>query len=198
MIKIKQAIVVEGKYDKITLSNLVDAVIIPTNGFAVYKDKETVELIKMFAEKTGVIILTDSDSAGFQIRSRLKNIIGAGKVINVFIPEITGKEKRKRTPSKQGLLGVEGMTKEVLLKAFERAGVFADESGENNNPVTKADLLDLGLCGGENSAKLRKALQLKLGFPSGLSANMLLEAVNSLYSREEFLNVSLKILGELK
>ena len=198
MIKIKQAIVVEGKYDKITLSNLVDAVIIPTNGFAVYKDKETAELIKMFAEKTGVIILTDSDSAGFQIRSRLKNIIGNGKVINVFIPEITGKEKRKRTPSKQGLLGVEGMTKEVLLKAFERAGVFADESGENNNPVTKADLLDLGLCGGENSAKLRKALQLKLGFPSGLSANMLLEAVNSLYSREEFLNVSLKILGELK
>ena len=198
MIKIKQAIVVEGKYDKITLSNLVDAVIIPTNGFAVYKDKETVELIKMFAEKTGVIILTDSDSAGFQIRSRLKNIIGTGKVINVFIPEITGKEKRKRTPSKQGLLGVEGMTKEVLLKAFERAGVFADESGENNDPVTKADLLDLGLCGGENSAKLRKALQLKLGFPSGLSANMLLEAVNSLYSREEFLNVSLKILGELK
>ncbi len=198
MIKIKQAIVVEGKYDKITLSNLVDAVIIPTNGFALYKDKETADLIKMFAEKTGVIILTDSDSAGFQIRSRLKNIIGNGKVINVFIPEIAGKEKRKRTPSKQGLLGVEGMTKEVLLKAFERAGVFADESGENNNPVTKSDLLDLGLCGGENSAKLRKALQLKLGFPSGLSANMLLEAVNSLYSREEFLNVSLKILGELK
>lgn len=197
MIKIKQAIIVEGKYDKITLSNLVDAVIIPTNGFSIYKDRETAELIKMFAEKTGVIILTDSDSAGFQIRGRLKNIIGGGKIINVFVPEIRGKEKRKRAPSKQGLLGVEGMSGEILLSAFERAGVFAEEREEKKNPVTKADLMDLGLCGGENSAKRREFLQEKLGFPKQLSANMLVEVVNAMYEREEFLDVSQKILGEI-
>lgn len=198
MIKINKAVIVEGKYDKITLSNYVDAVIIPTNGFSIYKDGETAALIKMFAEKTGVIVLTDSDSAGFQIRARIKNIIGGGKITNVYIPEISGKEKRKRAPSKQGLLGVEGMTEKILLEAFERAGVFAEECAENKDPVTKADLFDLGLCGGENSAVKRKLLQQKLGFPSGLSANMLIEAVNALYSREEFLNVSQKILGELK
>ena len=198
MIKINKAIIVEGKYDKITLSNYVDAVIIPTNGFSIYKDEETAALIKMFAEKTGVILLTDSDSAGFQIRSRLKNIIGCGKITNVYIPEIIGKEKRKRAPSKQGLLGVEGMTEKVLLAAFERAGVFAEECTQKNDPVTKADFFDLGICGGENSAVKRRMLQKKLGFPSGLSANMFLETVNALYSREEFLNVSQKILGELK
>lgn len=198
MIKINQAIIVEGKYDKITLSNLVDAVIIPTNGFSIYKDKETAALIKMFAEKTGVIILTDSDSAGFQIRGRLKNIIGGGKITNVFIPEIRGKEKRKSVPSKQGLLGVEGMSKEILLEAFARAGVFAEETPEKTNLTTKADLMDLGLCGGENSAKRREFLQEKLGFPKRLSANMFLEAVNAMYAREEFLDVSQKILGELK
>lgn len=198
MIKINQAIIVEGKYDKITLSNLVDAVIIPTNGFSIYKDKETAALIKLFAEKTGVIILTDSDSAGFQIRGRLKSIIGGEKITNVFIPEIRGKEKRKREPSKQGLLGVEGMKREVLLEAFRRAGVFAEEGEAKTDPVTKADLFDLGLCGGRNSAKLREALQERLGFPKRLSANMLLEAVNAMYSRGEFLDVSQRILGELK
>ncbi len=198
MIKIDKAIIVEGKYDKITLSNYVDAVIIPTNGFSIYKDGETAALIKMFAQKTGVIVLTDSDSAGFQIRSMLKNIIGGGNITNVYIPEISGKEKRKRSPSKQGLLGVEGMTQKVLLEAFERAGVFAEECTEKKDPVTKADLFDLGLCGRENSAMKRKQLQQKLGFPTRLSANMLLEAVNALYSREEFLNVSQKILGDLK
>ena len=196
MIKIRQAIIVEGKYDKITLSNLVDAVIIPTNGFSIYKDTETAELIKMFAEKTGVIILTDSDSAGLQIRNRLKSIIGGGKIINVYIPEIRGKEKRKRAPSKQGLLGVEGMTKEALVEAFSRAGVFAEEGVENLNPVTKADLLELGLYGGENSAELRRKLQREIGLPSGLSANMLLEAVNVMYTRGEFLDIARNIFGE--
>lgn len=198
MIKIKQAIIVEGRYDKITLSNLVDAVIIPTNGFSIYKDKETAELIKMFAEKTGVIILTDSDSAGIQIRNRLKSMIGAGEVINVYVPEIRGKEKRKRAPSKQGLLGVEGMTREVLLEAFRRAGVFAEEKCGNKDPVTKADLLELGLIGSEHSSKLRAELQLKLGLPTGLSANMLLQAVNAMYSRGEFLEITAAFLGELK
>ena len=194
MIKIKQAIIVEGKYDKITLSSFVDAVIIPTNGFSIYKDRETAELIKLFAEKTGIIILTDSDSAGIQIRNRLKSIIKSGEVINVFIPEISGKEKRKRAPSSQGLLGVEGMTKEVLLKAFERAGVFSEEREKNENPVTKADLLDLGLVGKENSSRLREQLLRELGLPTKLSANMLLETVNVMYSRGEFLGIADNII----
>ncbi|MDE7362774.1 MAG: DUF4093 domain-containing protein [Oscillospiraceae bacterium] len=187
MLKIKQAIIVEGKYDKIRLSNLVDAVIIPTNGFALYHDKETVELIKMFAKKTGIIILTDSDSAGFQIRSRLRSITRGGEVINVYIPDIMGKERRKRAPSAEGKLGVEGVDDEILLEAFRRAGVFAEERTAPNDPITKADLMELGYVGGENSAEKRAGLQRSLGLPARLSANMLLEVLNVMYSREEFL-----------
>lgn len=188
MIKIKQAIIVEGRYDKIKLSSLVDALIIPTNGFALYKDKETSELIKMLAKKTGVIILTDSDSAGFQIRSRLRSIIKEGEVINVYIPDVFGKERRKRVPSKQGKLGVEGMTAEVLLEAFRKAGVISEgETAPKSDPITKADFVELGLSGGENSAERRAALQRRLGLPELLSANLLLEILNVNYTREEFL-----------
>ncbi len=189
MIKIKQAIIVEGKYDKIRLSNLTDALIIPTNGFSIYKDKETAELIKTLAKKTGIIILTDSDSAGLQIRNALRNIVREGEVINVYIPDIPGKERRKRAPSKQGLLGVEGIDDEILLKAFEKAGVFAEKSAAKEDPITKADLVELGLSGGENSAAARAALQKKLGLPERLSANLLLEILNVMYSREEFLGI---------
>lgn len=187
MLKIRQAIIVEGKYDKIRLSNIVDAVIIPTNGFAIYRDKETAELIKMFAKKTGIIILTDSDSAGFQIRSRLRELTRGGEVINVFIPDIAGKERRKHTPSAEGKLGVEGVCDEVLLEAFRRAGVFAEERGAPEDPVTKSDLMDAGLVGGDNSARKRAELQRALGLPERLSANMLLEVLNAMYSRNEFL-----------
>ena len=186
MIKIKQAIIVEGRYDKIKLSNLVDAVIIPTDGFAVFKDRETAELIKMLAKKTGIIILTDSDSAGFQIRARVREIAREGEVINVYIPDVEGKEKRKRKPSKQGLLGVEGIDDKTLLEAFERAGVFAEKVPAPTDPITKADLMELGLVGGNNSASLREKLQRRLGLPARLSANMLLEILNVMYSREEF------------
>lgn len=186
MIKIKQAIIVEGRYDKIKLSNLVDAVIIPTDGFAVFKDRETAELIKMLAQKTGIIILTDSDSAGFQIRARVREIAREGEVINVYIPDVEGKEKRKRKPSKQGLLGVEGIDDKTLLEAFERAGVFAEKIPAPTDPITKADLMELGLVGGNNSASLREKLQRRLGLPARLSANMLLEILNVMYSREEF------------
>ncbi len=189
MIKIKQAIIVEGKYDKIRLSNLTDALIIPTNGFSIYKDKETAELIKTLAKKTGIIILTDSDSAGLQIRNALRNIVREGEVINVYIPDVHGKERRKRAPSKQGLLGVEGIDDEILLKAFEKAGVFAEKSAAKEDPITKADLVELGLSGGENSAAARAALQKKLGLPERLSANLLLEILNVMYSREEFLGI---------
>ena len=182
----------EGKYDKIRLSNLVDALIIPTNGFAIYKDKETAELIKTLAKKTGIIILTDSDSAGLQIRNALRNIVREGKVINVYIPDIYGKERRKRMPSKQGLLGVEGIDDEILLKAFEKAGVFAEKLSVPKEPITKADLVEWGLSGGANSAAYRAELQKKLGLPERLSANLFLEILNVMYSREEFL----KLLSE--
>lgn len=190
MIKIKQAIIVEGKYDKIRLSNIIDAVIIPTNGFAIYKDKETAELIKNLARKTGIIILTDSDSAGLQIRNALRNIVREGEVVNVYIPDVHGKERRKRTPSKQGLLGVEGIDDETLLAAFEKAGVFAQKDLKPKEPVTKADFVELGLSGGNNSAVLRAALQKKLGLPERLSANLLLEIINVMYSREDFLKIA--------
>lgn len=190
MIKIKQAIIVEGRYDKIRLSNLFDAVIIPTNGFALYKDKETAELIRFLAKKTGIIIVTDSDSAGFQIRTRLRNIAADGEVINVYVPDIKGKERRKRAPSKQGLLGVEGISDEILLEAFRKAGVFGGEAGGAEServPITKADLMELGLVGGADSAAARAKLQKKLGLPERLSANMLLEILNVMYSRGDFL-----------
>lgn len=184
MIKIKQAIIVEGKYDKIKLSSLVDAVIITTNGFGLYKDNETAELIKTLAKKTGIIILTDSDSAGFKIRSRIRSIVREGEIINVYIPDVFGKEKRKDAPSKEGKLGVEGMSGEVLLSAFERAGVFAERTEQKSDPITKADLMDKGLIGGENSAEKRAALQRRLGLPERLSANMLLEILNVMYDRD--------------
>lgn len=187
MIKINQAVIVEGKYDKIRLSNIVDAVIIPVNGFSIYKDKETAELIKTLARTTGIVILTDSDSAGFQIRNKIKDLARDGKVTHVYIPDIEGKEKRKREPSKQGLLGVEGISDDILLKAFDIAGVTAQKAENPKDPITKSDLLDLGLVGGQDSARRRAELQKKLGLPERLSANMLLEILNVMYSKEDFM-----------
>lgn len=189
MIKIKQAVIVEGKYDKIRLSNIVDAVIIPVNGFSIYRDKETAELIRSLAKTTGIVILTDSDSAGFQIRNKIKNLARGGEVKHVYVPDIKGKEKRKRAPSKQGLLGVEGIPDEVILEAFEKAGVSAVKSeAPKGDPITKADLMELGLVGGENSAERRAELGRRLGLPERLSANMLLEILNVMYTRESFLS----------
>lgn len=186
MIRIKQAVIVEGKYDKIRLSNIIDTIIVPVNGFSVYKDKETAELIGMLARKTGIVILTDSDSAGFQIRNKIKELARGGEVIHVYVPDIKGKERRKREPSKQGLLGVEGIDDEILLEAFRKAGVFAEPSDRPRDPITKADLLECGLIGGENSAERRAELQRRLGLPERLSANMLLEMLNVMFTREEF------------
>lgn len=187
MIKIKQAVIVEGKYDKIRLSNIIDTVIVPVHGFSVYRDRETAELIKTLARTRGIVILTDSDSAGFQIRNKIKEIARGGSVINVYVPDIKGKERRKREPSKQGLLGVEGISDDVILEAFNKAGVTAEKSEEPKDPITKADLADLGLIGGENSSQKRAELQKKLGLPERLSANMLLEMLNIMYTRERFL-----------
>lgn len=189
MVKIKQAVIVEGKYDKIRLSNVVDAVIVAVNGFSVYRDRETAELIKLLARTTGIVILTDSDSAGFQIRNKIKELARGGEVKHAYIPDIRGKERRKKEPSKQGLLGVEGISDDILLEALEKAGVFAEKTDVRKEPVTKADLMELGLVGAENSSQKRMELQKRLGLPQRLSANMLLDIVNAMYSREEFLRL---------
>lgn len=186
MIKIRQAVIVEGKYDKIKLSSVADALIITTDGFGIFKDAEKKALIQSLAVSRGIIILTDSDSAGFRIRSHIRGFVKQGEIINVYIPDILGKERRKALPSKQGTLGVEGMSPEVLLEALEKAGVTAERSSPKSDPVTKADLLELGLIGKDNSARKRAELQRELGLPSQLSVNLFLEIINVQYSRQEF------------
>lgn len=194
-IHINQPIIVEGKYDKIKLESLIDGLIITTDGFRIYKDKEKLALIRAFAANGGVIVLTDSDGAGFQIRNHLKSCIGNGKITNIYIPDIFGKEKRKEKPSKEGKLGVEGIDVQVLRNAFLEAGVLSDS--EVREPwLTKADLLDDGLTGGENSAELRKKLAAELSLPERISVNALLEVLNRLYDRERYENAMIKIKGE--
>ena len=185
MIKLSQAVIVEGKYDKIKLSSVLDTVIIATNGFGIYKDKEKTELIRTLAKSCGIVILTDSDTAGFRIRNHIKGCCKEGQIINVFIPQIKGKEKRKEKPSSEGLLGVEGMDEQVLINALHSAGVIA-ESSDRTNFLTKADMLDDGLVGGKDSAVLRRKVLKKLGLPSLLSANTMCEVINSLFTIEEY------------
>ena len=189
MVKIKQAIVVEGKYDQNTLSQLVDTTIFQTRGFGVMHDKALLELLRKAARTTGLIIFTDSDGAGFVIRNFLKGALPKEGVLHAYIPDIPGKEKRKRAPGKEGLLGVEGMTKEILLEALENAG--ADLGGEAEkrpgDTITKFDLYTAGLSGRPDSASKRAAFLEKLRFPAHMSANALLNALNLLYTREEFL-----------
>ena len=189
MVKIRQAIVVEGKYDQNTLSQLVDTTIFQTRGFGVMHDKALLELLRKAAKTTGLIIFTDSDGAGFVIRNFLKGALPKEGVLHAYIPDIPGKEKRKRAPGKEGLLGVEGMTKEILLEALENAG--ADLGGEAEkrpgDTITKFDLYTAGLSGKPDSASKRAAFLEKLRFPAHMSANALLDALNLLYTREEFL-----------
>ena len=189
MVKIRQAIVVEGKYDQNTLSQLVDTTIFQTHGFGVMHDKALLELLRKAAKMTGLIIFTDSDGAGFVIRNFLKGALPKEGVLHAYIPDIPGKEKRKRAPGKEGLLGVEGMTKEILLEALENAG--ADLGGEAEkrpgDTITKFDLYTAGLSGKPDSASKRAAFLEKLRFPAHMSANALLDALNLLYTREEFL-----------
>ncbi len=193
MIRIKQAIITEGRYDKIRLSNIVDAVIICTNGFSIFKDREKQELIKALAAKTGIIILTDSDSAGFKIRSFIRGFVKNGEVLNAVTPDIYGKERRKLQPSKQGKLGVEGIPDELLIQALRNAGATELDGGsphDNSDPVTRSDLLELGLIGGEGSSERRRQLQRRLGLPELLTAKLLLEVVNKMYSRSEFISIA--------
>lgn len=186
MISIKQAIVVEGKYDKIKLSSVVDAVILVTNGFRIYKNPEQLNLIRYYAKTTGVILLTDSDRAGFQIRNYLKGAISEGTVYHVYIPDIYGKERRKVKPSAEGKLGVEGINPKTLLAVFEKAGVTAKQApSEKKDPITNLDLYQLGLSGGAGSKQLRKQLQKQLNLPDLLSTASLLDVLNTMLSKEE-------------
>ncbi len=184
MLKINEAIIVEGKYDKIKLSSVVDAVIIVTNGFRIFKDAEKMALIRYYAEKTGIIILTDSDSAGRKIRGYIKGAVKNGRIINVYIPDVFGKEKRKEKPSAEGKLGVEGIDVKTLISAFEKSGVCTSESVRIQN-ITKSTLYELGLSGGNNSRQLRENLQKSLGLPSLMSAGSLIEVLNTMMNSEE-------------
>lgn len=186
MIKLKEAVIVEGKYDKIKLSSLVDGLIITTDGFGIFKDREKRELIKALAKKRGIIILTDSDSAGFLIRSHIKGFVSDGEIKNVFIPDVFGKEKRKSAPSKEGKLGVEGMDRELLENALKKAGIVEEKTNPNAKKVLKSDLFEDGISGGADSKAKRTRLLKELGLPERMSANALLETVNALYSFEEY------------
>ena len=198
MRKIKEVIVVEGRYDKNTLSQVVDASVVTLGGFSVFNDKEKLAFLRRLAEKQGLIVLTDSDGAGFVIRNYLKGALPKELVKQAYIPDIYGKERRKRTPGKEGKLGVEGMKPDVLLAALARAGAtFLDEengTGAAGEPITKADLFELGLTGGPDSAAKRQAILRELELPEHLTANGLLEALNLLYSRESFLEFAKKLL----
>ena len=186
MVKIREAIVVEGRYDKNTLSQIVDAPIFETGGFQIHKDREMLSLLRQVAKKRGLIVFTDSDGAGFVIRNFLKGAIPADQLKHAYIPDIYGKEKRKAAPGKEGKLGVEGMTPEVILQALRRAGAtFADGAVCDKKEITKQDLMELGLSGGKDSSLLRKKLLQKLGLPEHMSANAMLQALNLLCTKEE-------------
>lgn len=189
MIRIREAIVVEGRYDKNTLSQLVDAPIFETAGFGVMNNRELLTFLREVARRRGLIILTDSDGAGFVIRNYLKGALPKEQVLHAYIPDVFGKERRKRQAGKEGKLGVEGMTPEILLAALRDAGAHiegetAQAAGE---PITKLDLFELGLSGTADSSDRRIALKRELSLPEHLSANGLLDALNVLFRREEFL-----------
>ncbi len=187
MISVKEAIIVEGRYDKIKLSSIVDTPIIETGGFRVFKDKEKQNLIRNIAKKRGILILTDSDSAGFVIRNFLKGIVPENGIKNAYIPQLKGKEKRKAEPSKEGLLGVEGLSEAFLVKAIQNSGatVLNENKPEVRAEITKGDLYELGLSGRANSAVMREKLLKKLELPTYLTTNALVSALNCLYSLEE-------------
>lgn len=186
LIKLTQPIIVEGKYDKITLENVVDTLIITTNGFGIFKDKEKCELIKTFAKKDGVIVLTDSDSAGNLIRKYIKNIANGGKIINVYVPQLKGKEKRKNAHSKEGFLGVEGMDKTVIETALKKSGVICRNIPVNKHKITKTDMYLYGLSGTDKSSENRIKLLKHLDLPSNLTTNAMLDVINTLLTFEEF------------
>lgn len=191
MLKIREAIIVEGRYDKNTLRQIVDAPILETSGFGIFNDREQLALLRAVAETRGLIVLTDSDGAGFVIRRYLRGAINPALVKHAYIPDIAGKERRKASRSKEGKLGVEGMCPEVLIEALRRAGatIEGETPRRSMGEITKADLYAAGLSGGPGSAEKRKRLLRALKLPERMSANAMLEALNALMSRDQFLQL---------
>ena len=188
MLKIREAIVVEGRYDRNTLSQIVDAPVFETNGFGIFKDREQLALLRTVAERRGLIVLTDSDGAGFVIRNYIKSAIPAQYLKHAYIPDISGKERRKATPGKEGKLGVEGMRPEVILQALRLCGATIEneeEQRQSSGGITKQLLAELGLSGGADSSLKRKQLQKKLNLPEHMSANALLQTLDLLFSEKE-------------
>ena len=195
MIKVKEAIVVEGRYDKNTLSQIVDAPIFQTNGFSVMHDKELLQLLRRVAQARGLIVFTDSDGAGFVIRNHLKSAIPGEYLKHAYIPDIYGKERRKSAPGKEGKLGVEGMTPEIILDCLRRAGATMDDAAQcSMGEITKQDMMELGLSGGKDSSAKRKKLLQHLQLPEYMSSNAMVQALNLLYTKEELTELVNKIL----
>jgi len=186
MVKIREAIVVEGRYDKNTLSQIVDAPILETAGFGIFKDKKQMALLRQVAETRGLIVFTDSDGAGFVIRNHIKSAIPGKYLKHAYIPDIMGKERRKASPGKEGKLGVEGMKPDVILEALRRSGAtFEGEDVQHASRISKQDLMELGLSGGPDSSEKRLKLLKKLDLPEHMSANTMLQALNLLYDLDE-------------
>ena len=188
-IKVNEVVVVEGKYDAIKLDSIIDGLIIPVNGFSVFSDSEKKNLLKNLGEKNGIILITDSDSAGFKIRNYVQNICRKSRIINVYIPPVQGKESRKQIPSKEGLLGVEGIDKQTLLKCLQDAGVNSEETLENKDLLSYSDLYELGLSGTANATVNREKLAKSLKIPVKLSKKAFLEVLNRMCTREEINNI---------
>lgn len=185
MIKVKEAVIVEGKYDKIKLSNILDALIIETNGFGIYKDKERLNFIRNLAKERELIIITDSDHSGFQIRNFIANCAKNGSVKHIYIPDVYGKERRKLQPSKEGKLGVEGISDEILIRLFSDNGIKY-ESSQPREMITNYDLFEMGISGTPDAGKKKKKLLKQLELPEFLSTNSLLSCLNSMMSKAEF------------
>lgn len=187
-LNLKEAVVVEGKYDKIQLQTVISSTIITLNGFRVFSDKEAQHLIRSIAKSRGILVMTDVDSAGFVLRNFLNGIVDKSQIKHCYIPTIMGKEKRKVTPSKEGKLGVEGIDRQSLANAILKSGatIIGQDSKDISREITKLDFFDFGLCGRDNSAQLRKALLTHLGLPTYLSTNAMISAVNCLYTYDEF------------
>lgn len=192
MVKIRQAIVVEGRYDKNTLSQIVDAPILETSGFGIMNNRENLKLLRRVAQERGLIIFTDSDGAGFVIRNYLKSAIEPKYLLHAYIPDVYGKEKRKNAPGKEGKLGVEGMPPEVILDCLRRCGAtFEDEkSSVYKEQITKLDLFNMGLSGNPDSRAKRQKLLKMLDFPEHMSSNAMLQALNLLYTKDEFYRIA--------
>ena len=187
MLKTDKIIVVEGRYDKIKLSSLIDAVIIETEGFSIFKDKEKQKLLRKLAENKEIVVLTDSDSAGFVIRNFIGNIVPHNKIINAYIPDVYGKEKRKAVSSKEGKLGVEGVSADIIREALAKAGVVCRDSGEEKRrDVTKNDFYFDGLTGSDGSKEKRLALLKYLDLPERLTTNAMLDIINSYMTYDDY------------